>query len=388
MKVLLVLVLLVVVLAMGAFLYFRSQILGEREAQRAELSAGFDRHHETFLADQKLAASLAIFSMESGKGNAGVVLTPRVGWSEEDPAVVAWRATLKEALPPRLGDALRSTLADDAWPGLSPDLADGLDLAWMATLKDYDHWDMELESPLAHTDTFAFYEAPWPDFLDLRGWAKLRYLKGIQEGELPAAIEEVRHLARLLLGSEMLLGEMVGFALLEIEDEARLHLVEAGAEVPAEWKSLDEKTRKQVRRALFATMAYTHLDTPAERAKEAANIPVGLCAGMQESGWMTVMSRPLLSDARAEDYERFGLLLEATEGRCRLRRLREAWMRGGTEEDFDALCDASRAPDGTTDEICALSAAAGWMPGMRRVIGELLFSIAIPDWWRRYDETT
>ena len=76
-----------------------------------------------------------------------------------------------------------------------------------------------------------------PSFPHLVGWAKLRMLKGLRDGNPAAAGAELRELARLLLSTETVLGAVVSGPVLRAERRAYEHALAAGMAV-GEWAPL------------------------------------------------------------------------------------------------------------------------------------------------------
>jgi hypothetical protein len=93
----------------------------------------------------------------------------------------------------------------------------GLDLSWMARLKDYDYWEVysigkgkkALEESLAEHR----FMPKAPAIMDLMTLARARFIQGVQTGKIREALSEIENLGRLMMTSEILLPYMIGLSL-------------------------------------------------------------------------------------------------------------------------------------------------------------------------------
>jgi hypothetical protein len=250
----------------------------------------------------------------------------------------------------------------------------------MPELASYDFWDLEHDSPIAGLEPRDFILAPLPRFPDLIAWSRLRLMKGLHDGDAPAAGREVEELARLTFSTETLLGAMIGIALLRSEDEAR---AQCGGHdgrakgAPSCPHSLDETARDRVRRALWAAPAFVQLEAPESAAAQFDQLLVGRCAALSEIGHFALAMRPLLAPSREPAYARLGRQIESA-SECRLASLRRGW--------------ASPDPSGIGKSICGISGGdcvmlerIAWFPGMKPLLGELFIGLAEPNWFRWYE---
>ncbi len=143
--------------------------------------------------------------------SATLFLDDRIPWKAGDKAELS--------LPQGLIELMKKSKAD--WLNLSgKKLGAKLDFAWLANLKDYDHWslwDSAQVKDLLKKPTYTLLDAPTPHYPALIAWGKLRMLSSIKTGDSMQAAVEIRHLARLVTSQETLLATLVARTILRNE---------------------------------------------------------------------------------------------------------------------------------------------------------------------------
>jgi hypothetical protein len=114
-----------------------------------------------------------------------------------------------------------------------------VDLSIFKALNQFDHWDIENNSPLATLiDDGRFIapeKQPIPQTVDLLSFAKLRLAQGAELREPKQALVQVRSLARLLLTTENIHLLSSGLSMLDIERRAFRYYVDKGLMEETDW---------------------------------------------------------------------------------------------------------------------------------------------------------
>jgi hypothetical protein len=328
------------------------------EASAARAREALAAHRQQFVDDQHVLAGLPFFASRPGNRDAGPLIGPRVRWIRVDP----------EAAPGSVpGMMLDPTVMDKLgkdWMHAGPEAWTGVDLAWMARLKEYDLWDVDQNSLPSHPRFFLDTE---PDSRDLWGWAELRIAKGIHDGAVGPALSEVEELARLCFTTERFFPQIDGLGILGLVRQTR-QLLAMTATAPA----ADRENIPRMKRALFGAIAFARLGTPASYETDFSRIAVGRCAALHDGVELALYLRALLRDTRSADYQHMERLLAAAPD-CRLGSLRRRW----------ALADDERLLQSNSwwDRV-----KMRWIPGSRRRRGEVLVAISEQDWFKQYDK--
>ena len=279
-----------------------SQVALEAWVQSAEPS---DARIEELLAAQSEVDRIEAFAPISRTRDAGEVLNRHIALDMEghdQPAVdeVWWthisddEEHIKEDWLDR-PDALR----DDAGVPLYDD-------SILKAILDYDHWDVAssgayrtyLDAPSG-----SFEEQPIPNWVGLQHLAKVRLNRGLHERDVLPALQEVRHLARLLLHNESGVAIMVGLSLLSAERNAAEQAVEGGILQPGEWKPVSAEEILLARRTFFDIASFMVLSDP-EPAESlfAGPLFAGRCA-MLDHGAVALMATQHSMGTRRAPFE-------------------------------------------------------------------------------------
>ncbi|RMG15750.1 MAG: hypothetical protein D6729_12130 [Deltaproteobacteria bacterium] len=276
------------------------------------------------LEDQRAIDAAAPFDIPHQDGDASIFLNLRLPWEGATPDGRALyyppRASESLALP----ESVVHRLADDRWLEADLDLA-RFDTRWMGHLYRYGVWRWEMGSHIGGTEGYLEVRFPLPSFDTLKAWAKIRLRKGLAAGDLSPALTQVRHLARLLWGTEVLPGMAAAVSILRYEDEAVRSFRASGGTLELPRKPVDETTRMRMQRALFAMQGMLRLSTPPSLRADPQVFHLGYCAALRTGLWEAILLAPYLSRARAEAYRAFDRALQASRGRCRLRTVRRLW---------------------------------------------------------------
>jgi hypothetical protein len=311
------------ILVLGFLAWARHEVRKNGEKVRIEYEQGLARILPAFLEDQELAKAYPIFATPRNERDAGPFLNPRIGWDGDHKRIERWRATVPSpstllALDPKLIERIPKD-----WWTADRALWSTLDFSWMTSLREFDHWDVERNSPWAE---LAAGEWPnsFPLLFEVAPWSKLRLAKGLAEGQMKDAVADVEHLSRLLLSTETLLGAAGAFQQLDLVDRALAALETSGKPAPRAANRVDGVTRRRLQRAVTAALAFMRIDTPREYDALRPRIRVGRCAAMNEALQAAVVFRPMAGRSRLDGLRRLEDLLNG-ETACRLTRVRRQW---------------------------------------------------------------
>jgi hypothetical protein len=353
-----------VLLGGGLLLWGRHELRRNGERIRAAYARELHRIRPAFLEDQELARRFPILVAQGKERDAGPFLNPRIAWDGDEARIERWRATLRQRPPPLgLDAALAERIPKDWWTA-ERELWSELDFSWMETLRGYDHWDVERNSPWRDVGTRRWPNG-FPLFFDMTPWAKLRLAKGLAVNRPAEAVAEVEHLASLLLSTETLVGASTGLQYLGFVDQALGALEAAEKRPPASPNRMDPPTRRRIHRAMMAAMDFLRVQTPAPLRADAPRIVAGRCAAMNEALHAALATGAL---ARAEDVAALRWLAGTMEAEadCRMPWVREAWH---DPTHFDP-----RLLEGSCDE----GGASAWAC---RAVRSLPFARALERWF-------
>jgi hypothetical protein len=277
-----------------------------------------------------------------------------VAWRSPGPGATATRG--EKALPP----ATLGKLGGD-WLHAGPEVWSGIDVAWMASLAQYDLWDFDRNDLPATPQLDPDSE---PVGADLWAWAELRIARGVHDGAATQALAEVRELARLSFTTERRGTQIAGLMLLSLVMDARDRL---GITVPM--PETDAGTIRRMLRATTGAFALVRLWTPASYEADFTGVRVGRCTALHDGLWTALQVRPLLRDELGPEYQRLDRLLAAAPD-CRLGTLRSRWARPDEPQ--------SSEPDDWRDVV--LQRIAGHLEG------KIVLGRSEQDWLGGYEE--
>jgi hypothetical protein len=201
-------------------------------------------------------------------------------------------------------------------------------------LENYDHWDIEIKSPISDLiDQGVFVpppRLPIPEVSDLLAAVKLRLMRANLQEDYALALKDVRQFARLLLTTENTQLVIAGLAVLDHERHAYRYYVDEKSFPPDKWQPVDRNFTRRARRAILATRGYLHLWTkPAilEQVFLSGRTPIGFCSAANEAFPFEESIRPLLEprlpfeQSFREAYARLDRIFAKAKRICRLRYL-------------------------------------------------------------------
>ena len=250
-----------------------------------------DLPEETVLSDAEarelvdlmghLAVVPALAPLEQTTGrDAGALLNPALpldGYGIEADAPQWWSEVSLTT------DQRRNWLTDPAA------LPDG-DLSVTRALLAYDHWDPASSGAFARyvadpTEGHVF-EAPIPNLVGLTNLARLRLAKGIEDGDPLPALQETRHLARLILSADhQILYPLIANGILGLERRAYEAAVEQGMLAPEAWTPLSAEDSHRLRLAVWGLTAVYLGQAPPDahdRLVAAGHPLLGQCGALAE----------------------------------------------------------------------------------------------------------
>lgn len=262
--------------------------------------------------------------------DAGPFLNPRVEWQDvindasAKAAYNSFKATLGEAsvieltLPAAPAEKLRSLGANYYKKADEIDLKN-IDFGWFKILKNYDFWNVEINSPLEHLDRFDFTQSPVVNMAALVGWAKLRLVMGVQEKNVKSAIDEVLHLGQLLHSTETLIGAVSSLVVLKAVFEFAKDQGEPLKVDPAVFEKA-----KLYFMTLSQALSHPLIDVRDFSSLISAGIGPGYCAVLNEAGSGLLMFKPLLENDLKDFYAKYAETLNSKKT-CRWVHMRRAW---------------------------------------------------------------
>ncbi len=348
----------------------KTGIDGSGARQRAQLA----KYHQEFLEDQRFAATLPIFAHRPGHRDAGPVLGPRVSWVVADPsALERYRQSLPEDTRGLVLDPELSKKLEKDWLDADPALWAGLDFTWMSRLAEFDFWDLDANSPEPFPP--GWLSGPTPGVSELFDWVKLRLAKGIHDGAPAPAIRDVEELARLCTTTEETTLINIGVALLRLVDKARERVRLSGGVARDAGSTLGCDASRRLHRAAWGALAHAEFRTPSTYDADWSQIVVGRCAALKHGLSLALTERPLLGASHTREYQHLDRLL-AGSPECRLSRIRRLWSRPDPAEVIVSM----------DNDSWPLRILTRWVPGARRLAGEMLIAISEQNWFRQYEE--
>ncbi len=267
---------------------FISRVHRKADDDRKRLIAGAERALPVYVDLGRKVDADPFFAATRPDLDAGPWLNPRVAWDTEPRR----SASQELALPDALADAVKKW--SDDWVDHAGEVDfSRLDLSWMAGLSRFGRWNVIPGGPLEEIDRPRFESLPIPNFLHLLTWAKLRLLAARARGDSAAASAEVRQLAYLCHSTELLIGAMVGNAILRAERRAYDAAAEArqdlkGWPAPHEIAWLDDARAVQ-----WAGAGYVAVFVPEDLYERARTVKVGRCTGLGEAALPVLVRRRL-----------------------------------------------------------------------------------------------
>jgi hypothetical protein len=359
--------------SMGVWAAYLANLSHEkRQASEDALLAKWARVEPRVKADTERWKDDPLLQPRDG-GDAAPLLFAHIRWEKN---LTGLAAPVPEALKKKMASY------DGGWPEHVEELelAD-VDTSWLSGLSTAGYFDLEGPGSPLEKAPLDLLNGALPNFIDVQNVAKVHLAKGLKAGDARPAARDVRELARLSLTTEILIGDMIGVALLGIENRVRDEAIRRGQDVSG-WTAYSQEQRMALRRVIWASAApYMMTATGSLAAWEPA---IGRCTGLAEAGGMAHYMRSYGDGVFADRYAAIGSALERSP--CRLRRLRAAWRAndpsGRMPDDGSALCQA-----GVPRDECRYPAIVMHLPGVRPFMAVTLATVAAPEWFKEYDKT-
>ena len=286
---------------------------------------------QRLLSDLERVHDLGLLAGEGAAQDAAPVLNRLVqSDAPVDGMTPAWWAQ------PKAFVELEPYKAETSWLD-HPELTSSLDVSILKQLQAYDHWAWEASDPFrSHFETHPnelAVTSPIPNYIPFQWLAKVRLAQGYANGDLPAALAEVEHLAMLIESSHTLVGSMVAKAVLKAEQKAYDRAVSEGkieADPKHRWTSEDLEALKH---AAFAVSAVFVGGTSGLFATQLAQRPElpGVCAGIAEGVTMTAMTRDVIASPWPLEVDLSGPVTTLTQvlaaSPCAIPHARSIWSR-------------------------------------------------------------
>jgi hypothetical protein len=325
------------------------------------------KHLAEFLEDRSVLMKYRVFDPSAGKRDASKYLSQQLRSS-------------KLKLPPEVERTLKGPdwlSARFDWSSFKPDFA------WLKELASYDFWNPD--PPFEAKKRFVDLDVP--DYTSLQLWAKLRLLNSRERHDEKAALQQVRHVARLIWTNDRLVSAMVTLAILAVEakfTERYGHAQEG--QVPI----ADVKRAKRYFWAMGVALDPRLSD---EIAIAIAGGGPGRCLLAVETTPTYFLARSLLG----KEFEPQGRFLErifaANEGVCRPTIVRRIWSEQGYPGWFrpdenifaaGAALKTDREPATIDNGRKATLEEVQRNPYLARSIGYVLLAIGAPNAFSQY----
>jgi hypothetical protein len=276
---------------------------------------------DRLIEDQRLIAESGIFPAPTQQRDAGELLNPFVPLDSgsavlQTPVAEVWWSgeEIREAVRgPRPAQERRGreTHRPHRWSA-EPEAIPAGDLSITKALLAYDHWETSTPggryAEYLATDEFPFLSSsPIPNLVDTQTLAKLRLAQGLTSpdgSDMLAALEETRHLARLVYSTETLVAAKIARAILSIEKRGYSVAVARGLIAAEDWVPADDDLRSAFRRAgsgmVMVAMGWTVPNDAHEQLVATELLLFNLCGGFHEAIYQSYLLFPSWSSLPLE----------------------------------------------------------------------------------------
>lgn len=345
------------------------------ESMRREALSDYEHFRPDLEDDLATWRDSPLFAPHDG-GDAAPLLLAHLRWDADASGLKAG------PVPPELVSMMKAWGAD--WPEHVDEAREAgfgdVDFAWMGELRQYSFWDWESPGgPLDKRTPIDLYADPMPSSADALDVSRARLLKGLVRGETAQAAAEVHELARLWLHTESLIGDMIGTALLGLEERAYRAALARREDVGA-WRPVTEPERKALQRLLWASKAPRSLLATGALA-EANLAPGDDCSALREGLLAAHFVRQLAEPLDPPHFARLDTAL--AKSNCRLRRVRLAIERHESQLPLDpsAMCHPYL---GTDAPLCSAPRWLVHLPFVRTVLATQFVTTGATDWFKQY----
>lgn len=313
---------------------------------------------------------------ETPTRDAAPYLHPRMAWDGADDWLAEVPPDIRGSLA--LPHALRYGQFATPWTStvLTDDMLEQLDFSWFEDIKQYDFWETTNAAP--PSVRVPLIDRPFMIYVQLAQWSAYRLLAGQQTGTLRKAIEDVRHLAYLLLTTEDYIAVVIAASIYEYAATAAQTFDPNGADV----RPTVEQARR-LRRATTASIVYLSHSVPRDLFERAASDAIGtpmLCVGATHASETAVPVATFLAETAAlgPGIDRVRSLATAPEHGCRWTMSRRFWA--AAELDWLDLNLGAN----TDEPLFPGQWIAHWVPALREALAYWYVMLVQPAGFRRY----
>lgn len=270
------------------------------------------KHEAQFLADRKLIENYEIFRGSKGLKDAGPYLNPLVRWDNQGPS--------KLQLPKDLSEKLK----DKDWVAFEPDFKTlKLDFTWMEKLSEFDHWAADLNNQyITISDRPLLQEIPFPGYMELTNWAKLRLIHGRKTQTMVKALEEVRQLTRLIFTNDYLVSSTVAVAILRHEGN---FVQNYNPKIFGAWKTIPDEALVAAKRYFWGISEMVDPRLSNEVYERFSGADVGKCQMISEGMMKNLIVRDHLKMTYPGAIKRFNETVKNSLNLCRKSLVHMMW---------------------------------------------------------------
>ncbi len=262
------------------------------------------KYESMIMEDRAIVEKEEFFRGSRGEKDAGPYLNPLVQWDEQGPS--------KIRLPRDVVDKLK----EKDWVAYEPDFKTlNLDFTWMEKLNDFDHWSPEQNNPLIKlAERPLFQSLPFPGYMELTYWAKLRLIHGRKTKTMLKALAEVRQLARLIYTNDYLFSSIASIAILRHEGN---FVQNYNKTISEGWKIIPDDVLVRAKRYFWATADMIDPRLTDETYQRFSGIIVGQCQMISEGLMKNIIIRDHLQKVYPGVVKRFDEMVKSSLNNCR-----------------------------------------------------------------------
>jgi hypothetical protein len=353
-----------------------------------------EKYYPKILADLKLVDQNPIFNKFTFEKNAEEIFEKNLSWSSSptDSKLDLNHINLRDFVAKysqwkKEPEVLEQMLAD---PSLNT-----IDVSWLESVLNYDHWNVSNNphvkiqlDKIKGLDSISklgvFASLPIPDFLELRNWTLVYFLKQHKKKNTAHGFKVYRKIAELTYSSSSTVSSIVATKLLE--DESYLNQI-----FPvADWKPIDDNRIKAFKRLSWAWLSLVRntANKPLTiEVRDLLKFENGICSAAWELApniaLMNDFLEPqfILETNHALDVSRFKETIQSLQTTCRLNPYKkfnerspssiQSWLSDVTTSFAQAEFDGTLNPKTT--------AGIRRLPYLRRMFVYIIFPFGAPE---------
>lgn len=270
------------------------------------------KHEAQIFDDLRIVKSYEIFRGSKGERDAGPYLNPLVHWDNQAPS--------KLQLPKDLSEKLK----EKDWVAFEPDFKTlNLDFTWMEKLNEFDHWSSDLNNPHINVaDKPLLHDFPFPGYMELTNWAKLRLIHGRKTQTMQKALSEVRQLTRLIFTNDYLVSSTVAVAILRHEGK---FVQNYNPKIFGEWKTIPDEALVAAKRYFWAMPEMVDPRLSDDVYERLTASDVGQCQMISEGMMKNLIIRDHLKNTYPGAIKRFNETVKRSLNHCRKSLVHMMW---------------------------------------------------------------